>query len=100
MWHSLTLNYDQLHSIFACKFNLRHYIEGVFAEYVSAKKHDGTYLLEIETAALGWFDLLNFFAFDYIFYIGLFHALGRAVQVEPTKTMLKVPRIKRLETST
>jgi hypothetical protein len=50
--------------------------EGEFGEYVNAKKHDGTYLLEISTAALGWFDLLNFFAFDYIFYIALFHALG------------------------
>ena len=51
-------------------------IEGTYSEYVNAKKHDGTYLLTITTSALGWFDLLNFFAFPEIFYIALFLALG------------------------
>ena len=50
--------------------------EGELSEYVTAKKHDGTYALEVTMEALGWFDLLNYFAFDYIFYIALFHGLG------------------------
>ena len=50
--------------------------EGEFDEYVNAKKHDGTYLLTLTMDALGWFDLLNFFAFEQIFYVVLFHALG------------------------
>jgi len=45
-------------------------------EYVSANSHDGTYTLTITTAALGWFDLLNFFAFDFMFYLVLFVAIG------------------------
>ena len=49
--------------------------EGEFDEYVNAKKHDGTYLLTLTMDALGWFDLLNFFAFEQIFYVVLFHAL-------------------------
>lgn len=44
--------------------------------YVSANSHDGTYSLTITTGALGWFDLLNFFAFDLMFYLILFIAIG------------------------
>ena len=50
--------------------------EGEFDGYVNAKKHDGSYLLTVTTAPLNFFNLLNFFAFEEIFYIALFHALG------------------------
>ena len=50
--------------------------EGTFDEYVNARKHDGTYLLTVSTTALGWFELLNFFAFPEVFYVVLFHVLG------------------------
>ena len=45
-------------------------------EYVSATAHDGTYTLSVAVSALGWFDLLNFFAFDFLFYLALFFAIG------------------------
>ena len=50
--------------------------EGTFDEYVNARKHDGTYLLTVSTTALGWFDLLNAFAFEDVTYVVLFHLLG------------------------
>ena len=50
--------------------------EGEFGDYTNAKKHDGSYTLTISTTPLGWFELLNAFAFDEVFYIALFHALG------------------------
>ena len=48
-------------------------------EYVSATAHDGTYTLSVAVSALGWFDLLNFFAFDFLFYLALFFAIGMLV---------------------
>ena len=50
--------------------------KGEFSEYTNAKKHDGSYTLTISTTPLGWFELLNAFAFDEVFYVALFHALG------------------------
>ena len=50
--------------------------EGTFDEYVNARKHDGSYLLTVTTTALGWFPLLNFFAFEVDLYVVLFHVLG------------------------
>ena len=49
---------------------------GTFDEYVNARKHDGTYLLTVTTTALGWFELLNAFAFEEVAYVVLFHLLG------------------------
>ena len=45
-------------------------------EYVTAKTHDGTYTLNINFAAMTWFDLVNAFAFDFFFYFILFLAIG------------------------
>jgi hypothetical protein len=45
-------------------------------EYVNANGHDGSYTLTMTMSALGWFDLLNFFAFDFFFYFVLFVAIG------------------------
>jgi len=45
-------------------------------EYVNANGHDGSYTLTVSMSALGWFDLLNFFAFDFFFYFVLFVAIG------------------------
>merc|ERR1711965_1260344 len=47
-----------------------------FDEYQPAKKHDGTYTLTVKTGALNWFDLLNAFAYDMLFYFMLFLGLG------------------------
>lgn len=44
--------------------------------YVSSASHDGSYTLNVVTKALGWFDLLNFFAFDVQFYLVLFCVIG------------------------
>jgi len=44
--------------------------------YVSSASHDGSYTLTMTTQALGWFDLLNYFAFDFLFYLVLFCAIG------------------------
>ena len=47
-----------------------------FDMYQSASTHDGTYTLAIELTPMGWFDLLNAFAFDTLFYTALFLAIG------------------------
>jgi hypothetical protein len=44
--------------------------------YQTASTHDGTYTLGIVLEPLGWFDLLNAFAFDTLFYSALFVAIG------------------------
>jgi len=45
-------------------------------EYQPAKTHDGSYKLTITLDPLGWFDLLNAFAFDTLFYTALFLGIG------------------------
>ena len=46
------------------------------SEYQAATTHDGTYTLAITLTPLGWFDLLNAFAFDTLFYSALFLGIG------------------------
>ena len=45
-------------------------------EYQPAATHDGSYRLIITLDPLGWFDLLNAFAFDTLFYTALFFGIG------------------------
>ena len=48
-------------------------------EYQPAATHDGSYKLVITLDPLGWFDLLNAFAFDTLFYTALFFGIARRV---------------------
>ena len=51
-------------------------IELTLDEFVNVKKHDGEYKLSISLEALNWFNLLNSFRYDFLFYILLFIGLG------------------------
>ena len=47
-----------------------------FDEYLPAKKHDGEYTLSFTLTALNFFNLLNAFAFNNLFYFMLFVGIG------------------------
>ena len=47
-----------------------------FDEYLPAKKHDGEYTLSFTLTALNFFNLLNAFAFNNLFYLMLFVGIG------------------------